>query len=109
MPRLNPSVSSVPRSGLLKATRRMKPKYTTIIAMVSEMATRHRAADTASSEEFVGIRGARIPEEPPIPTPENSKATPRPDTGQGVALSELKNDDFYFSGLSSGAPVPDEP
>src|SRR6187200_331740 len=46
--------------------------------MVSEMATRQRAADTASSVDVVGIRGARIPEDPPIPTPENSKATPRP-------------------------------
>ena len=39
---------SVPSSGLLKATRRMNPKYTTIIAMVSAIATRHRAAASAS-------------------------------------------------------------
>jgi hypothetical protein len=40
-------MSSVPRSGLSNATRRMKPKYATIIAMVREMAIRQRAAETA--------------------------------------------------------------
>jgi hypothetical protein len=32
----------------LKATRRMNPKYTTIITMVRLRAMRHRAAETAS-------------------------------------------------------------
>src|SRR5262245_51407969 len=79
------------------------------MAMVSEMAIRQRAADTASSEDEWDIRGPRILEDLPITTPQNSKATPRPVTGQGVALFESRKRLSYFSGLSSGAPVPDEP
>src|SRR4030095_5282764 len=58
MPRLNPGATIAPNSGLLKATRRTKPKYTTIMAMVSEMAMRHLAAETASSEEGEDIRAS---------------------------------------------------
>ena len=48
IPRLSPSTTCMPSSGLSNATRRMNPKYTTIIAIVSAIATRHRAAARAS-------------------------------------------------------------
>src|SRR5687768_1295756 len=68
MPRLRPVATRVPSSGLLKATSRMNPKYETIIAMVSEMAMRHRAADTASSVEWEGMKN---------PKPQNPNPKPQ--------------------------------
>src|SRR5688500_19756373 len=59
MPRLRPRATTRPSSGLLKATRRMNPKYATIMAMVSEMAMRHRAAETASREVCEGVCDTR--------------------------------------------------
>tara|TARA_B100000678_G_scaffold286095_1_gene290269 strand:+ start:948 stop:1169 length:222 start_codon:yes stop_codon:yes gene_type:complete len=44
MPRLNPGVRADASRGFRNATSRMKPKYNTIMARVSLMAMRHRAA-----------------------------------------------------------------
>ena len=49
MPRLRPGTTIRASSGLAYATRRMNPKYSTIIAMVSAMAIRQRASSSALS------------------------------------------------------------
>src|SRR5215216_3306038 len=88
MPRLSPVATRVASSGLLKATSRMKPKYAAIIAIVSEMATRHRAAETASRVEWEGIE-----------TPSSQRPTPKPVFGTGTldAGSWQLGDSYFFS------------
>src|SRR5262245_50709773 len=85
MPRLRPRATSIPSSGLLKATRRTKPKYTAIIAIVRDMAIRQRAEEIASSVAGLDMRGSRILEDPAdhvLKQQSNAEAGDRP----GVAL-----------------------
>src|SRR5688572_22754096 len=67
MPRLSPGASSRPSIGLSKATSSTKPTYAAMIAAVNVTATRHRAADTASSASTGSATAAAYMKHPSPP------------------------------------------